>query len=171
MAPRLKIFLVTHICGNKFFLDLTTNFIKKFWHPELGPMGLSQAQNDVFCHFLKPGLYVLLEIECDDNLQQCLRSSRSKTYNKKIGTQIWVKWSKSDPKLRFLSLSQVLLVIFPLNRIGWCLTTSRVKTHEKKIGDPKLDLKLGFSSLSKVCFNGFPWYCAELHLGTISNIQ
>ena len=81
-------------------------------------MGLSQAQNDVFCHFLKPGLNVLLEIECDDNLQQCLRSSRSKTYNKKIGTQIWVKWSKSDPKLRFLSLSQVLLVIFPLNRIG-----------------------------------------------------
>ena len=51
-----------------------------------------------FCHFLKFGLLVFLEIVCNDSLQQCLTSSSGKTYKKeKFG----------GPKLGFLPFSRV----------------------------------------------------------------
>ena len=39
-------------------------------------MGLNQAQNEVFYHFLEFGSYVFLAIEYDNSLQQRLASSR-----------------------------------------------------------------------------------------------
>ena len=56
-------------------------FLKKeFGSLNLGPMSLNQTQNKFFCHFLKFGTYVFLEIACNDSLQLCLTSSRGKTY-------------------------------------------------------------------------------------------
>ena len=45
-------------------------------------MGLNQAHNEVFYHFLESRLYVLLEIAYNDSLQQCLTSSGCKTHEK-----------------------------------------------------------------------------------------
>ena len=41
-------------------------FKKKIVGPNLGPMGLNQAQNEVFCLFLEFGSEVFPEIEYDD---------------------------------------------------------------------------------------------------------
>ena len=48
----------------------------------LGSMGLNQAQNEVFHHFLEFGSYCFLEIAYNDSWQQCLISSRGKTHKK-----------------------------------------------------------------------------------------
>ena len=39
---------------------------KKIGGPNLGSMGLTQVQNEVFCHLLEFGSYVFLEITCND---------------------------------------------------------------------------------------------------------
>ena len=51
-------------------------FLKKNGVPNLDLMVQSQAQNEVFCHFLKLGSLLFHEVEHDDNLQQCIKSSR-----------------------------------------------------------------------------------------------
>ena len=56
---------------------------KKLCNPNLGPMDLNQAQNEVFHHFLEFGSLVLLEIAYNDNLQQFLTFRRNKTHKKK----------------------------------------------------------------------------------------
>ena len=48
-------------------------------------MGLNQAQNEVFRHFIESGSYSFLEIEYFDSLRQCLTSGRDKTHEKKNG--------------------------------------------------------------------------------------
>ena len=59
---------------------------KKNWRLELGPMALSQAQNEFFCHFLEFTYLVFFEIAHDDSLRQCLTSSKEKNpHKKKIG--------------------------------------------------------------------------------------
>ena len=58
-------------------------FLKKnFGSPNLEPPDLNRAQNEVFYHFLKFGSLVFLKIAYHDSLQQCLASSRGKTYGK-----------------------------------------------------------------------------------------
>ena len=70
---------------------------------DLGPKSDQTSQNYVFRNFLKFGLLVLLEIAYNGNLQQFMKLTE-----KKIG----------DPKLGFLSFSQLWLVSFTLNCIG-----------------------------------------------------
>ena len=56
-------------------------FLKKiFGDPNLGSMGLIQAQNEVFRHLLEFESYVFLEIIYNDSLGQCLTSSRVKIH-------------------------------------------------------------------------------------------
>ena len=43
-------------------------FEQKIGGSNLGPMGLSQAQNEVFRHFLQFRSHVFVEIEYNDNL-------------------------------------------------------------------------------------------------------
>ena len=44
-------------------------FLKKiFAGPNLGSMGLNQAQNEIFCHLLEFGSYVFHEIVYNDSL-------------------------------------------------------------------------------------------------------
>ena len=55
---------------------------KKISGPNLGAMGLNQAQNEVFYHFLEFGSYVFLEIAYNETLQQFITSNRGTTYEK-----------------------------------------------------------------------------------------
>ena len=55
---------------------------KEIGSPNLGSMGLNQAQNEVFRHLLEFGSYVFLEIAYNDSLRQCLKSKRGKTHKK-----------------------------------------------------------------------------------------
>ena len=57
-------------------------FKKKIGGPNLNPMGLNQAKNEVFRYFVQFGPYVFLEIAYNDSLRQCLTSSRGKTHEK-----------------------------------------------------------------------------------------
>ena len=43
-----------------------------------------EPETTLFCHFLKFGSLVFLEIAYNDSLQQCLISSRGKTHKKKF---------------------------------------------------------------------------------------
>ena len=64
-------------------------------------MGLNQALNEVFHHFLEFVSYVFLEIAYNDSLQQVLTPCRGKTHQKKFGTQIWAKQAKIGPEISF----------------------------------------------------------------------
>ena len=68
---------------------------KKFGERIWGKMGQNQAQNQVFCHFLKFGSLDFLEIAYTDTLQQCITSSRAKTYQIIFRKQIWCKTSQN----------------------------------------------------------------------------
>ena len=57
-------------------------FEKRFDGANFGPMGLNQAQNEFFCHFLKFRSCIFLKIEYDNSLRQFLTSSRDKIYEK-----------------------------------------------------------------------------------------
>ena len=60
-------------------------FLKKvFGGPNLGSMGLNQAQNEVFRHLPEFRSYVSLEIAHNDSSRQSLTSSRGKIHEKKI---------------------------------------------------------------------------------------
>ena len=86
---------------------------KKFWGPNLGQRGQKWAQNQgFFCHFLKFGSLVFLEIAHKDSLQQRITSSRGKGY----------VWLKSAPKLVFFFILSSLVhqFSFKLQRlIAW----------------------------------------------------
>ena len=64
----------------------------------MGPMGLNQAQNEVFCHFIEFGSYVFLEIVYSDSSQQCPISSKGKP------TANGTNWPNSGPKNVFSPL-------------------------------------------------------------------
>ena len=51
----------------------------------LDSKGLSQIQNEVFCHFIEFGSYIFLEVAYNDSLRQSLTSSSGKTYEKHLG--------------------------------------------------------------------------------------
>ena len=87
---------------------------KTVWDPSLGQRDQSRAQNLVFCHFLMFGSLVFLDIEYNDNLKECIISSRGKIHEKKnLGPKFVPKGPKSGLKLGFLIFSQVLLISFP----------------------------------------------------------
>ena len=88
------------------------DFEKKSAAENLGPTGLNQSQNEVFCHFPGFGSLVFLENAYNDILKQCLAFSRGKTYEKNFWAQIWVKQAKIRPKIGlkisfFLPFSEV----------------------------------------------------------------
>ena len=66
--------------------------------------GQNLVQNQVFCHFLKFSLLVLLEIAYNDSFQQCLTSSRGKIHEEKLGPQIWTKGAKIGSKTRVFAI-------------------------------------------------------------------
>ena len=63
-----------------------------------------------FCHFVKFGLLVFLEIAYSDSFQQCIISSRVKTHKKNWGEKFGPKLGL---KLGFLLFSQFWFIIFP----------------------------------------------------------
>ena len=85
---------------------------KKIGCPNWGPTCLYQAQNEVFRHFLKFVSLVFLEIAYNDSLQQCLTSSGGKTHKKIWRPKFGPNKPKSGSKLRFLSFSQVWVIVF-----------------------------------------------------------
>ena len=60
---------------------LNKNLVARIWDngAKIGP------ETRFFCHYLKFGSLVFLEIAYNDSLQQCLTSSRGEIYEKKIG--------------------------------------------------------------------------------------
>ena len=91
---------------------------KKIFGPKFGPKGAKSGLKIGFFHFLKFGSLVFLEIAYNDNLEQCLTTSRGKTSQKFSGAHLWPNRQKSGPKLVFLPFSQVWLISFPLNCMG-----------------------------------------------------
>ena len=73
----------------------------------MGPTGLNQTQNEVFCQFIESRSYIFLAYY--DSLRQCLISRRDKTHEKKLCTQIWIKWVKVVPQIRFFAISSSLV--------------------------------------------------------------
>ena len=67
-------------------------FLKKIGGLNLGPTG---GPKWGFCHFIKFGLSVFLEIAYNDSLQQCLKSSRGKTHEKYFGGPNFDKTSQN----------------------------------------------------------------------------
>ena len=72
---------------------------KMFWDPNLGQRGESQVPKYVFCHFLKFGSLVFLDIAYNYSLQECITSRRDKTHKINFWDQIWAKtcqnWAKT----------------------------------------------------------------------------
>ena len=58
---------------------------KKKMAARIGPKG---SKTSFFCHFLKFGSLVFLEIAYNDNLQQCLTSSRGKDEKNFVGSNL-----------------------------------------------------------------------------------
>ena len=101
--------------------------------------GQKWTQNLVFCHFLKLSLLVFLEIVYNHSLQHCIISSRSKTYKKIFGHQIWTKRAKSGHKTMFfchvLKLSSLVFLEIVCNHsLQHCIISSRSKTRKKNFG-------------------------------------
>ena len=107
-------------------------------------MGLNQAQDKVFCHFLDFGSLVFLEIAYSDSLQQCPTFSKGKTHKKMFGAQIRVRRAKIVAKINFFWYfltfgSLVFLEIAYNDSMEQFLETNRGKIYEQKLGSPNLD--------------------------------
>ena len=57
-------------------------------------------------------LSVIFSIGQNDNSEQCLITSRGKTHKKKLGAQIWAKWPKIGPNIRFFVTSKFNSLVF-----------------------------------------------------------
>ena len=84
---------------------LKTNLAPQIWHLKWTKIG---PKTKFFCHFLKFGLSVFLEIAYNDSLQQFLTSSTDKIYEI-FGAQIWAKGAKIGPKARFFAIFSSLV--------------------------------------------------------------
>ena len=58
---------------------------KQFSSLNLGKWAKIGPKTSFFCHFLRFGSLVFLEIAYYDNLQQCITSVRGKTHENKVG--------------------------------------------------------------------------------------
>ena len=113
--------------------------MKKNFGPNLDQKGQKWTQNLVFCHFLKLSSLVFLEIVYNHSLQHCIISSRSKTYKKIFGHQIWTERAKNGRKTMFfchvLKLSSLVFLEIVCNHsLQHCIISSRSKTHKKNFG-------------------------------------
>ena len=113
--------------------------MKKIFGPNLDQKGQKWTQNLVFCHFLKLSSLVFLEIVYNHSLQHCIISSRSKTYKKIFGHQIWTERAKNGRKTMFfchvLKLSLLVFLEIVCNHsLQHCIISSRSKTHKKNFG-------------------------------------
>ena len=89
-------------------------FLKKNWWPKFGPNAPKSGTKWVFffCRLIEIGSYVFLKISYNDNLQQCLTSSRGKTQEKILGVQIWTKRAKIAPVITFFAIFSSLLQVY-----------------------------------------------------------
>ena len=72
-------------------------FEKKNWRPEIGPNGSKSGSKLVFfCHFLRFGSLVFIEIAYNDSLHQCITSSRVKAHEKNLGDQVCAKTGQNQ---------------------------------------------------------------------------
>ena len=94
------------VCNNVYYL-VEVRPTKKISGTKFGPK--SGPKLGVFCHFLEFGSLVILEIIISDSLQQCPTTSRGKTRKKNLGSQIWTKWAKISPKIRFFVIFSSLV--------------------------------------------------------------
>ena len=102
-----------------------------------GQAVLNQAQNKVFCHLIEFGSYPFLEIACNNNLQQCLASSRGKVHEKKIFFEGLMGQNRDEISFFTIFSSLVLQFSFKLSRmIGG--TYSCYQFYKKKFGHPNL---------------------------------
>ena len=70
----------------------------------------------ICCYFFKFGSLVFLEIEYSDSLEQCVTSTKGKSYEKRFwGPNFGQNGPKSGPELVFLLFSQVWFISLPLN--------------------------------------------------------
>ena len=85
---------------------------KKFLRPKFESNEPKSGPRLVFCHFLKVGSLVFLEIPYNDSFQPCLISSTDKTCKKKKKTfeaQMWAKWAKIRLEIKFFAIFSSLL--------------------------------------------------------------
>ena len=142
------------------------------------------SRNQVFCHFLKFGLLVILEIPYNDSLQQCVTLSRGEIHDKNIWNpnlgQRGQKRSQNQGFFcHFLKFGQLVFLRITYNDgLQKFLTSSRNKTFEKKFlrpklgqNEPKLGPKLVFLSFFQVWFITFSGNCIGRQLGTLCNYQ
>ena len=127
-----------------------------------------------FCHFIKFGSLVVLEVAFNNNWRQCLRSIRGKIFEKMfLKPKFAPKGPKSSPKLVFFHfLKFCSLVFFQIaynDSLQQCITSSRDKSHGKNIlgpnlgqNEPKSGPKLGFLPFSQAWFISFPLNCIGL---------
>ena len=126
-------------------------------------MGQNQTQNQIFCHFLKFGSLVFLEIACNNSLQHCLISSGAKIHEKRFCSPNFCQRGQNRAQnqvfchfLKFGSL--VFLKIAYSDSLLQCLTSSTVKILKKIFRDQtwvkmaKSGPKLSFLSFSQVWF-------------------
>ena len=92
-------------------------FKKKKSGLNLGPMGLNQAQDKVFCYFLDFGSLVFLEIAYNDSMEQFLETNRGKIYEQKLGSPNLDQTGQNHAQNQvFLPFSEVWFFSFPGNR-------------------------------------------------------
>ena len=120
-----------------------TTYEKKVGRTNLGQNGPKSGPKFGFCYFLKFGSLHFLEIAYSLSLQQCITSSRGKTYKKALRDQIWCKKGQNPPQNRcFCNFFKFNLLVFLKmvysDSLQQCITSSRGQTYEKKIGGPNL---------------------------------
>ena len=74
-------------------------------------LGQNWTQNLFFCHFLKFGSLVFLEIAYDDSLEQCLTTSNCKTNEKKLaGGPVVVQTDQNQVFCNFLKFGSLVFL-------------------------------------------------------------
>ena len=113
---------------------------KTFW-PKFGPKGPKMDPKLGFLPFSQV-VFISFPWNCilnNHSLQHCIISSRSKTYIKIFGHQIWTKRAKNRHKTMFfchvLKLSSLVFLEIVCNHsLQHCIISSRSKTHKKNFG-------------------------------------
>ena len=104
-----------------------TNYEKIFRDQIWCKTGQNPAQNQDFCDFLKFISLVFFKIAYNDSLQQCITSSRGKTYKKKFGDQIWGKTGQNHQFLGLQIGSKIkVFAIFPRSHNQFSLVLHKI---------------------------------------------
>ena len=89
---------------------------KKIWSPNFGPK--SGQKLGVFLLFTQAWFISYLLNCIGDSLEQFLDTSRGKLHTKNWDVQIWAKWAKIGPKIRFFTIFWSFVSVIG-NCIGW----------------------------------------------------